>query len=514
MSTKNDILGVTKSGRTIPGVAPGIAGAGVGAGAAAQLRPTEPSTTPGTPILNGGAQNGQQPQTTAQTQQAKPAGQPVVQPQQQAAQAQQQTGQPQQQATQQKAADVSKAGAETQQPTPSDKQTTWEGMERYGTPRNDNPEGIVTPYAPGMQVDKEHPYKQSSPSDGWSESFKKANPQLLDEDGNVDPQKLQNYTNEQLYDYLEKVKKENPDETPEEKKKRLRREKWKKIIAAIGDGVSSLANLYYTTKGAPNGYDSKTKLSDAYQARLDKLNEERQKRHEELLNAYQKQYAMAGDMAKQKRENEYWNNKNAMLSYQLKKDAEQWELQAELLEQQGKKAEADAARAKAQQLKAESDAKWSETLNKDKHENYVATANQKNAAAHKSNVTAASQAAKDYAQAAKARSGGSSGGGKGNSGGYPWYDKSGNLHYAKTEGIAKQMSKQNGTYKDDYATNSSKKFGITSTSTTHSGWHSEKPKAVKGTQSRGTAAAHRTAGAKQRSSARARAAAQAKAAGF
>lgn len=508
MSTKNDILGVTKSGRTIPGVAPGIAGAGVGAGAAAQQRPTEPSTTPGTPILNGGAQNGQQPQTTAQTQQAKPAGQPVVQPQQQATQAQQQTGQPQQQTTQQKAADVSKAGAETQQPTPSDKQTTWEGMERYGTPRNDNPDGIVTPYAPGTQVDKEHPYKQSSPSDGWSESFKKANPQLLDEDGNVDPQKLQNYTNEQLYDYLEKVKKENPDETPEEKKKRLKREKWKKIIAAIGDGVSSLANLYYTTKGAPNGYDSKTKLSDAYQARLDKLNEERQKRHEELLNAYQKQYAMAGDMEKQKRENEYWNNKNAMLSYQLKKDAEQWELQAELLEQQGKKAEADAARAKAQQLKAESDAKWSETLNKDKHENYVATANQKNAAAHKSNVTAASQAAKDYAQAAKARSGGSSGGGK-RSGkpyatlnGVPYASKADYeravVSYAKEHGIPLQYKKKSG----------ARGMNETTTNRTIAGLASDVEAHYRKTH------AHRTAGAKQRSSARARAAAQAKAAGF
>lgn len=79
------------------------------------------------------------------------------------------------------------------------------------------------------------------------------------------------------------------------------------------------------------------------------------------------------------------------------------------------------------------------------------------------------------------RSGGKSGVSK-SGGGYPWYDKKGVLHYAKTEGIAKQMSKQNGTYRDDYSTNRSsmvdsngKQIGVGTSRTTHNGWHSVRP---------------------------------------
>lgn len=45
------------------------------------------------------------------------------------------------------------------------------------------------------------------------------------------------------------------------------------LWAAIGDGVSSLANLYYTTKGAPSAYDPRTSLSKQAQERYDYLDE-------------------------------------------------------------------------------------------------------------------------------------------------------------------------------------------------------------------------------------------------
>lgn len=45
------------------------------------------------------------------------------------------------------------------------------------------------------------------------------------------------------------------------------------LWAAIGDGVSSLANLYYTTKGAPSAYDPRASLAKKAQERYDYLDE-------------------------------------------------------------------------------------------------------------------------------------------------------------------------------------------------------------------------------------------------
>lgn len=51
-------------------------------------------------------------------------------------------------------------------------------------------------------------------------------------------------------------------ETKEQREKRLRKEKSRRLIAAIGDGLSALSNLYFTTKYAPNMYEHE-KMSQA-----------------------------------------------------------------------------------------------------------------------------------------------------------------------------------------------------------------------------------------------------------
>ena len=48
---------------------------------------------------------------------------------------------------------------------------------------------------------------------------------------------------------------EDENLTPEELKKKKRRERLGKIFDAVGDGVSALSNLYFATKGAPDSYD-------------------------------------------------------------------------------------------------------------------------------------------------------------------------------------------------------------------------------------------------------------------
>ena len=71
--------------------------------------------------------------------------------------------------------------------------------------------------------------------------------------------------------YAEMFEKLNPKPDPERLKEDAKRARTRNVIAALGDGISALANLYYTTKGAPNMLDGKNTLSAKSQARYDKL---------------------------------------------------------------------------------------------------------------------------------------------------------------------------------------------------------------------------------------------------
>lgn len=61
------------------------------------------------------------------------------------------------------------------------------------------------------------------------------------------------------------------NETDEQRKKREKREKAKRVIAAVGDGIRALSNLYFTSQYAPNMYnpnDSQLEKTDARQEKL------------------------------------------------------------------------------------------------------------------------------------------------------------------------------------------------------------------------------------------------------
>lgn len=71
--------------------------------------------------------------------------------------------------------------------------------------------------------------------------------------------------------YAELYEKLYPKPDTEQLKKNAKHARTRNIIAALGDGISAIANLHYTTKGAPNMYDGKNTLSEKSQARYDKL---------------------------------------------------------------------------------------------------------------------------------------------------------------------------------------------------------------------------------------------------
>ena len=82
---------------------------------------------------------------------------------------------------------------------------------------------------------------------------------------------------DRLSDILEQARDRYKPETDEERKKRERKEKSKKIVAAITDGLNSLSNLYFTTQYAPNMYDHERQSTlKPYEERLEKEKKDRE----------------------------------------------------------------------------------------------------------------------------------------------------------------------------------------------------------------------------------------------
>lgn len=71
--------------------------------------------------------------------------------------------------------------------------------------------------------------------------------------------------------YAELLEELYPKPNPEQLKKDAKRARTRNIISALGDGISALANLHYTGRGAPDMYDGRNSLSAKSQARYDKL---------------------------------------------------------------------------------------------------------------------------------------------------------------------------------------------------------------------------------------------------
>ena len=86
--------------------------------------------------------------------------------------------------------------------------------------------------------------------------------------------------------YEDLFKKLNPYTPPtaEELEKERKREKRAQIIAAIGDGITALSNLFFTTQYAPNMYDGKNTISQANKVRYDKLIKDREEKNTAYFN--------------------------------------------------------------------------------------------------------------------------------------------------------------------------------------------------------------------------------------
>lgn len=100
--------------------------------------------------------------------------------------------------------------------------------------------------------------------------------------------------------YAEMYDKLNPQPTAEELEKERKREKREKIIAAVGDGITALSNLFFATKGAKAPTEGGT-MSEAAKARWEKVKAEREAQKKEYATGYLKA-VQADDAYNQTRE--------------------------------------------------------------------------------------------------------------------------------------------------------------------------------------------------------------------
>lgn len=100
----------------------------------------------------------------------------------------------------------------------------------------------------------------------------------------VEPQKPKRLSYEDMFRQLNPYKPPTQEELEKERKKQRREQ----IFAAIGDGISALSNLYFTTQYAPNMYSGRNTASQRVKDRWDKLAADRNANMTAYINGLMK----------------------------------------------------------------------------------------------------------------------------------------------------------------------------------------------------------------------------------
>jgi hypothetical protein len=140
-----------------------------------------------------------------------------------------------------------------------------------------------------------------------------------------------------------------------------RRQHSREIVTGLGDLVSSIANLWATTKGAPNSYDNSKGMTATSQSRYDRELARRKAQNEQILNYYRVKKA-AEDDAETK---EY--RRQMLAVRQQEADRRQAESDAKI------KREDDVAQARANLYKAQESKANADTVKKKGENQYAVT---------------------------------------------------------------------------------------------------------------------------------------------
>ena len=288
------------------------------------------------------------------------------------------------------------------------------------------------------------------------------------------------------------------NETEEQRKKREKREKSKRVIAAVGDGIRALSNLYFTSQYAPNMYNPDDTQLAKVDARQEKLKAEREANRDKYLNYSLKIGDLENDRAKTVREMEAQAEKLRLAREKANREQEehQWLSDQQPDKKREQTAKADAADRIAKVKKAEADnapalqkAKVDTEQERGRTERTKqnvnsATAKLRGAQTVESGAKAANQRAGATAHYAAARASDRS-----NVSEFSAYASKGREHKFRTKDAADAYAKQHGTFKEENktekTTTTSKARGRTtskiSTKTSSGGGYSQKPPQKKST---------------------------------
>lgn len=234
---------------------------------------------------------------------------------------------------------------------------------------------------------------------------------------------------EEMYRKLNPYKPPTEEELEKERKKRKRQEMW----AAIGDGVSALSNLYFTTQGAPNAYLPANNQSEAVRQRWEKLSADR----EAKMKAYIDGLTRARSLDKaDERDTREWVRQlgldQEMSKLRAQKDAreaEAHEWMAALQPDKQREQKGRAAKASADALSSAVKAQFAEEQEAAK----LGLTNEKRRTERAKQANQAAGVRKSNAQAAAAKPE------------YVVYDQEGNVQRYHTKDAAEYATLQNGT---------------------------------------------------------------------
>lgn len=224
---------------------------------------------------------------------------------------------------------------------------------------------------------------------------------------------------------------ENRPETVEERKKRERREKSKKIIAAISEGIGALSNLFFTTRYAPNMYNhGKGGMVNAVDGQIERLKAEREKKRDEYLNFALKLGDLENDRAKTLRELEAQQERQKLAREKAQREVEAhgWlaALQPDKLKEQAGKAN----KAEQEAITAQAEAEAAPEMQQAKLATERARKGSLDASAANSRASAAAH-------------------GRSNVSEFSAWDEHGKEHKFRKKAAADAFAKQHGTWKEE-----------------------------------------------------------------
>ena len=275
---------------------------------------------------------------------------------------------------------------------------------------------------------------------------------------------------DEMYKVMDDEIKRSAPETDAQIKAREKREKRQRLWASLGDGVSALANLYFTGKGAPNMYDRNGGMLKKHNEMLERMKQEREADKERHLNYVMRRAQLENNELDRNLE-EQRQRQNAILAARRAKQQE---------DEHGWKARFMDAKIDAMQADAENKgtiAAAQAGIQKAKKELLNAQTDAQRTAAKRNLATAQKALSDAQSNRIKANKVKNS-----NEKEFVAYDKKGNKHSFSSAAAQERFARSEGTWVNDYANETSTKHDaytgkpVVTTKKVAKGGHSRNPK--------------------------------------